>query len=56
VALALGDKERAEKIIDSVPEYHPFDLKYSEVEPVDWETCQLVLDANEKKRILMQGW
>jgi len=56
VALALGDKERAEKIIDSVPEYHPFDLKYSEVEPVDWETCRLVLDANEKKRILMQGW
>lgn len=56
VALALGDKERAEKIIDSVPEYHPFELRYSEVEPIDWETCQLVLDANEKKKILMRGW
>lgn len=56
VALALGDKEMAEKIIDSVPEYHPFEIRYSEVEPVDWETCQLVLDATEKKRVLMQGW
>jgi hypothetical protein len=56
VALALGDKEQAEKIIDSVPEYHPFELRYSEVEKVDWETCQEVLDTTEKKKVLMQGW
>lgn len=56
VALALGDKEQAEKIIDSVPEYHPFELRYSEVQKIDWETCQEVLDENARKKILMHGW
>ncbi len=56
VSMALGDKEQAEKIIDLVPEYHPFELRYSDVEKIDWETCQEVLDATEKKKVLMQGW
>lgn len=56
IALALGDKEQAEKIIDSVPEYHPFELRYSEVEKINWESCQDVLDATARKKVLMQGW
>jgi superfamily II DNA/RNA helicase len=56
VALALGEKECAQKIIDAVPEQHPFDLRYTSVEKVDWETCREVLDAGEKWRVLSEGW
>jgi superfamily II DNA or RNA helicase len=56
VAVALGEKERAQKIIDAVPKRSPFELRYTSVEPVDWESCQLVLDASEKQRILAKEW
>lgn len=56
VAIALGEKERAQKIIDAVPETHPFELRYTAVEKVEWETCEQVLDAGEKWRVLSEGW
>jgi superfamily II DNA or RNA helicase len=56
VAVALGEKEKAQKIIDAVPKQSPFELRYTRVDPVDWESCQLVLDAGEKRRILGKGW
>lgn len=56
VLMALGEKEQAQKIIDALPEIHPFDLRYTTVQKVDWETCREVLDAGEKWRVLQQGW
>ncbi len=56
VSLALGDQEAAEKIIGAVPEIHPFELKYTQVENINWETCSDVLANSEKIRILSQGW
>lgn len=56
VALALGEKEQAQKIIDAVPKAHPFELRYSRVEPIDWESCSRVLDDGEKRRVLSVGW
>jgi len=56
VLMALGEKEQAQKIIDALPEVHPFDLRYTVVQKVDWETCREVLDAGEKWRVLQQGW
>jgi len=56
IDLALGEKEKAQKIIDAVPEAHPFELRYTEVEPIDWETCSAVLDGGEKRRVLRVGW
>ena len=56
VAMALGEKEKAQRIIDAVPKEHPFEVRYSRVEKVDWETCQLVLDARERRRVLSSGW
>lgn len=35
---------------------HPFDLRYAQIDPVDWETCSTVLDADERIRELMHGW
>jgi superfamily II DNA or RNA helicase len=56
IAVALGDIERAKKIIAELPKAHPFEVRYTQVEPVNWESCQTVLDAGEKRRVLSMGW
>jgi superfamily II DNA or RNA helicase len=56
VAMALGEKEQAKKIIDELPTAHPFEVRYTKVEKIDWESCRKVLDAAEKRRVLSQGW
>ena len=56
VAMALGEKERAKKIIDELPKSHPFELRYTHVEKINWESCRQVLDAAEKQRVLTAGW
>jgi superfamily II DNA or RNA helicase len=56
VAVALGNKEAAKRIIDELPKTHPFELRYTQVEKIDWESCNRVLDANEKQRVLASGW
>ena len=56
IALALGEKERAKKIIDELPQSHPFEIRYTHTEKIDWESCSEVLDSSEKNRVLIQGW
>jgi superfamily II DNA or RNA helicase len=56
VAVALGNKEQAKRIIDELPKSHPFELRYTRVEKIDWESCRKVLDGSEKHRILVAGW
>ncbi len=56
VAMALGEIERARKIIDALPKSHPFEVRYTQVERIDWESCREVLDSSEKERILSEGW
>ena len=57
VNVALNDIQEAQQKIDSVPNHHPFDLRYHvNVGKVDWETCVNVLDSTEKRKHLMTGW
>jgi hypothetical protein len=56
VAMALGEQERARKIIDVLPPVHPFEVRYTQVEKLDWEACRQVLDRAEQVRVLRQGW
>lgn len=56
ISIALQDEEEARKIIDRVPEHHPFEMRYDKVEPVDWESCARVLDAQSQLEVLRQGW
>lgn len=56
VKVAVGQKVEAQKIIDNLPQQHPFEARYTRVERVDWENCSQVLDAAEKRRILSAGW
>jgi hypothetical protein len=43
---------KAKKTIDALPKSHPFEIRYSEVEKIDWESCRNVLDQREKEQIL----
>jgi superfamily II DNA or RNA helicase len=56
IHVALGEKEEAKRIIDSVPKDHPFEVRYTQVEKVSWESCAEVLSAEEKRRVLREGW
>jgi uncharacterized protein (DUF2344 family) len=54
--MALIEKEEAKKVIEALPKEHPFEVKYTQVEKVDWESCTNVLSADEKIRVLSEGW
>jgi superfamily II DNA or RNA helicase len=56
VNTALGQIEAARQIIDQIPRQHPFQVKNTNVDPVDWESCSEVLNEFDKKRLLSQGW
>lgn len=56
IDIANGEVEKAKKLIDSVKPKHPFDERYNRISEIDWESCTNVLDADEKKNILLNGW
>jgi len=56
IQIALGDIEKAKLVIDKLPNQHPFDLKFSKIEKVPWETCSTVLQSTSRKRLLATAW
>ena len=54
--MALGEIARAQTLIDAVPDRHAFEIRYTEVENADWESCAEVLSDAEKRRVLQQSW
>lgn len=56
IDVANGEIEEAKKLIQSVHPKHPFDEKYNRVADIDWETCAIVLNADETKKILLEKW
>ncbi len=56
IDVAIGEVERARRIIDAVPRQHPFPLRYHKITKVDWESCAKVLDSRERKAYLSRGW
>lgn len=56
IKVAERKLEEARQIIDSVPERHPFEIKYHKIEKVSWETCSRVLDAIDRRRQLNKPW
>lgn len=57
IDIALGNIEKANKIIGEIPKYHPFQLRYERgVGKVNWESCTKVLDKVEKRKYLMNQW
>jgi hypothetical protein len=56
IAVALRNEEEARRIIDAVPERHPFELRYDRIDQVDWETCATVLDSHAQLAALTKPW
>jgi hypothetical protein len=57
VQIALQDEHAANQLIDRTKATrNPFDVKYSKVEEVDWETCSTVLEPMAVKQLLSRGW
>ncbi|WP_322792536.1 phospholipase D-like domain-containing anti-phage protein [Bellilinea sp.] len=56
IALAQGERERAASIIDAIPRQHPFEIRYTRVENVNWETCAEVLHGQARREVLQKGW
>ena len=56
VNVAIGEEERAKKLIDNIRPKHPFDKRYSKVENINWESCSRVLNESEKLSVLKKGW
>jgi len=56
VNVALNEIEEAKKTIGEVPEQHPFEMRYEQIESVDWESCADVLADNERRRTLSKEW
>ena len=54
--VALSDVEQARKTIDAVPHQHPFEMRYEQIEPVDWESCAEVLDREARREPLLLRW
>lgn len=56
INVALGEIKAAKQTIDAVPRRHPFEMRYHDVEPVDWESCARVLDDEARRQVLRLGW
>ena len=56
IDLAMGETEKAKTTIDAIPKQHPFELKYHNIERVEWESCTEVLDADCRRQHLFKGW
>lgn len=57
VDVALNNLADAKHKIDSLPQHHPFEMRYHRnVGKVNWENCVRVLDGKEKRKHLMGGW
>jgi len=56
VDVALGKREQARRVIEAVPEKHPFELRYSQVVRSNWENCFQVLNNEAKREQLLKPW
>lgn len=57
IDVALNNIEQAKQRINEIPKEHPFKIRYQKhLEPIDWESCSTVLDAQETYIYLKKGW
>jgi superfamily II DNA or RNA helicase len=54
--VAVDKMEEARREIDAVPTEHPFEMRYEQINPVDWESCTDVLEDGARRERLSEGW
>lgn len=57
VHVALDEAAQAQRLIDrAAATRNPFDIKYSRVEDVNWESCAAVLNPVSVREVLQRRW
>lgn len=56
IEVALGDDKKARQTIGKIPERHPFEARYNQIQHIDWETCAEVLNRNAVAERMAEGW
>lgn len=58
IDIAMNNESKAKERINSLPASNPFTLKYEtgSLATEDWDTCEMVLDKQDKMKQLMKGW
>lgn len=57
VKVVLDKMEEAEKLIEDIPQNHPFNERYSKMDSVpEWDTWETVVNRREKIDELKRGW
>lgn len=58
IDIALNNEALAKEKINAIPATNPFALKYEEMplQTEDWESCEIVLDKQDKMKQLLKGW
>ena len=58
IQVATNNEQKAQEIIDAIPNKNPFALKYDNLPPVteEWDSCITVLDKEDTMTQLMRGW
>ena len=56
IDVANGEIDQAKKLIQSVHPKHPFDERYNRVADIDWDTCAIVLNEEDKNGVLLERW
>ena len=58
IDIALNNEAQAKERINAIPATNPFTLKYEEMplQTENWESCEIVLDKQDKMKQLLKGW
>lgn len=56
IEVALGNEQKARQTIGKVPDKHPFEAKYNQIQHIDWESCAEVLNRTAVAERLGEGW
>lgn len=58
IDIASNNEARALERMDQMPKKNPFALKYETISPTteNWDTCEVVLDKQDKLKQLLKGW
>jgi len=57
INVAIDKKEQAKKVINNIPNKHPYEVRYNnQVDTDDWETCKKILNKSTKMKELKTSW
>jgi ERCC4-related helicase len=56
IEVAEGREQKARQTIGQIPEKHPFEAKYNQIQSINWESCSEVLNKHAVTECLTATW